>query len=194
MFCLILALMLAVCAGGADARTLKFQIYANSDDFVANVESESIVSDATLNVGGGIAFSENDYQMGNAYFSIKDEVFVPALTLGLGFKGVLGTGEVDSKDYDIAAIGFMVLGEYDFRKIYYNLPILLYANFTGAPDPLSFGDTDTYLEFNAGIKGYIVNNAALVLGYHRTEIRFDEDGDDDKLIDDAVYFGVEISF
>jgi hypothetical protein len=189
-----LTLMLGLSCHAGYARTYNFQIYANSDDFVANVESESMISEAVLNVGGGIAFSEDDYRMGNIHFAVKDEVFIPALTLGLGFKGILGTAEVDRTDYDLMAVGFMLLGEYDFRRVYYNFPVLIYADFTGSPDPLCFGDTNSYLEFNTGVKGYIVKDAAVVLGYHYMEARFNHDPDEDKLIDDAFYFGVELSF
>jgi hypothetical protein len=190
----ILILLLGLWCHPSDARTYNFQIYANSDDFEANIESESLVSDAVMTVGGGIAFSENDYQMANVRFALRDEVFMPALTLGLGFKGILGTAEDDNEDYDVVSIGFMVLGEYDFRKIYYNFPLLIFSNFTGSPDPLCFGDTDSYVEFNLGVKGYIVNSAALVFGYKKLEIHFDDDPDENKLIDDAFYFGVELSF
>jgi hypothetical protein len=191
---LCLVLILGLWCHSGYARTYNFHMYANSDDFEVDVGSESLVSDAVLSMGGGVAFSENDYRMGNVHFVLKDEVFMPALTLGLGFKGILGTAEVDNDDYDIISIGFMILGEYDFRKIYYNLPVLIYSNFTGSPDPLSFGDTDTYLELNVGIKGYIVKSAAIVFGYKSLEVRFDDDPDENKLIDDAFYFGVELSF
>ena len=191
----ILLLILGGWCPAGSARTYNLQIYANSDDFVAGIESESLISEAVLSVGGGVIFSEDEYRMGNFYFTVQDEVFIPALTLGLGFKGILGTAEIhNGDDYNIAAVGFTVLGEYDFRKIYYNLPVLIYSNFTGAPAPLCFGDTDTYLEFNIGVKGYIVNNAAVVLGYKSIEVRFDDDPDENKLTDDAFYFGVEISF
>jgi hypothetical protein len=191
---IILILIFGMWCRPGDARTYHAQIHANSDDFMAEVGSESLISDAVLKVGAGVAFSEGDYNMGNVYFAVQDEVFIPALTLGLGFKGVLGTADVDDDDYNIVAIGFMALGEYDFRKIYYNLPLLIYASFTGSPDPLSFDDTDTYLEFDVGVKGYIVRNAAVVLGYRIIEVRFDEDPDKIKLKNDAFYFGVEISF
>ena len=191
---LCLVLILGLGCHSSYARTYKLQIYANSDDFEAGIASESLISDAVLSMGGGVVFSENDYRMGNVHFALKDEVFMPALTLGLGFKGILGTAEVDNEDYDIISIGFMLLGEYDFRKVYYNLPVLIYSNVTGSPDPLSFGDTDTYLEFNIGIKGYIVKSAAIVFGYKSLEVRFNDDPDEKKLIDDAFYFGVELAF
>jgi hypothetical protein len=190
----VLMLTLGLWCHASYARTYNFQIYANSDDFEANIESESLVSESVLTMGGGVAFSENDYRMGNIHFALKDEVFMPALTLGLGFKGVLGTAEINNEDYDIISIGFMLMGEYDFRKIYYNLPVLVYSSFTGSPDPLSFGDTDSYIEFNIGMKGYIVKSAAIVFGYRALEVRFDNAPDEDKLTDDAFYFGLELSF
>jgi hypothetical protein len=105
-----LTLMLGVWCHAGYAQTYNFQIYANSDDFEANIESESLISEAVLNMGGGVSFSEDDYRMGNVHFALKDEVFMPALALGLGFKGILGTAEIDNNDYDIISIGFMLLG------------------------------------------------------------------------------------
>lgn len=187
-------LILGLGCRAGHAGTYNFNIYANSNDIMANIDYESLISEAVLSLGAGIVFSDNDYRMGNLQALLKDEVFMPALTLGLGFKGVLGTAEVDNKDYDIISIGFMLLAEYDFRKIYYNLPVLIYSSVTGAPTPLSFGDTDTYLDLNIGIKGYIVKNAAIVLGYRAVEVRFEDDPNEKKLGDDAFYFGVELSF
>ena len=67
-----------------------------------------------------------------------------------------------------------VLGEYDFREIYINFPLLIFAEFTGAPDPLSFRDTTGYMDFNTGIRAYIVRNAAIVVGYRVIEIDFED--------------------
>ena len=119
---------------------------------------------------------------------------MPALTLGLGLKGVLGTAEDDNEDYDLAAVGFVVLGEYDFRKVYYNFPIVVQSDLTSAPDPMTSGDADSYTEFNLRLKGYIVKSAAIVLGYKSIFARFDKDSDDYKLSDDMIYFGIEFSF
>jgi YfaZ precursor len=91
-------------------------------------------------------------------------------------------------------VGFMVLGEYDFRKVYYNFPIVLQGDVTSAPKPMTAADADSYNELNLRIKGYLVKSAALVLGYKNINVRLDKDSDDYKLSDDMIYFGIEFSF
>ncbi len=191
---IIVVLSIVLTASAALARSFRFEMYANADDVVLGIESETPLSEAILTVGVGGIFSREDYRIGNLHFSLKDEVFVPALTLGLGLKGVLGTAENDDEDYDLAGVGFVVLGEYDFRKVYYNFPIVVQSDVTAAPNPMTFGDTDSYTEFNLRLKGYVVQSAALVLGYKSIVVRFDKDSNDSKFSDDMIYFGIEFSF
>jgi len=192
----VLVLSFVLVTSPSLARSLRLEMYANTDDVILGVESESLISQATLNIGGGAIFSSEDYRLGNVYFSLKDEIFVPGLTLGLGLKGVLGVAEDDDEDeaYDLAAVGFMLLGEYDFRKVYYNFPIVIQADATNAPDPMTSGDAEGYTEFNLKLKGYLVQSAALVLGYKNIRADFEKNSDDYELTDDMIYFGIEFSF
>jgi len=177
------------------ARSFRFEMYANADDVNLGLESEApVAEEAVLNTGGGLVFGGEDYTIGDLHFSLKSEAFLPALTLGLGLKGVLGTAEDGNDDYDLAGLGFVVLGEYDFRKVYYNFPLVVQSNITFAPATLAFGDTDDYTEFNLRVKGYIVQSAALVLGYKKIVVNFDKGSDDYKLSDGMLYFGFEFSF
>ena len=178
----------------AGAGDISFEINANTKDVAGIVEYNSQTFGAVLNIGGGVIFSEDDYTVGDIHFALKDEVFTQALTLGLGLTGVFGQAEISTRDYDIAAIGFSLLGEYDFRKIYVNLPVLIYAEFSGAPDPMSFRDTTSYVAFNTGVRGYIVTNAALVAGYRTMEFWFDDSAGKEKLVTDALYIGLQITF
>ncbi len=190
---MILSIVMA--ASPAMARSYHFEMYANTNDVVLGLESEApIAEEAVLNIGGGLIFSNEDYTIGNLHFSLKGEAFRPALTLGLGLKGVLGTAENGNDDYDLAGLGFVVLGEYDFRKVYYNFPVVVLSDITFAPATLAFGDTDDYTEFNLRAKGYIVQSAALVLGYKKIVVNFDKGSDDYKLSDDMFYFGFEFAF
>ena len=177
------------------ARSIRLDLYANSEDIIFGVGSETLISETVLNFGVEGVFSGEDYRFGNAYFTLKNEFFKPALTLGLGLKGVLGNAEdEDDEDYDLAATGFVLLGEYDFRKVYYNFPIVIQADVTYAPDPMTAADTEGYNEFNLRLKGYLVKSAALVLGYKNIFVDFEKDDDDYELRDDIVYFGIEFSF
>lgn len=191
----LMILSIVMTASAAAGRSYRFEMYANSDDVFLGLESEApIAEEAVLNIGGGFIFSGADYTVGNLHFALKSEAFMPALTLGLGLKGVLGTAEDGSDDYDLAGLGFMVLGEYDFRKVYYNFPVLVLSDVTFAPATLAFGDTDDYTEFNLRAKGYIVQSAALVLGYKKIVVHFDKGSDDYKLSEDMFYFGFEFLF
>ena len=191
---ILMVLSIVMASSPATARSYRFEMYANTGDVILGLESEESIAEALLNIGGGFIFSGEDYTIGNLYFSLKGEAFVPALTLGLGLKGVLGTAEDGNDDYDLAGMGFVVLGEYDFRKVYYNFPLVVQSDITFAPATLAFGDTDEYTEFNLRAKGYIVQSAALVLGYKKIVVDFDKGSDDYKLSDDMIYFGFEFTF
>jgi hypothetical protein len=191
---LFAAVMIFFLSATAGAGSVSFELNANMDDVAGVVDYDSQAFGAILNAGGGLIFSDNDYTLGNLHIALKDQIFAPALTLGLGFKGVLGQTEVSSEDYDIAAIGFSLLGEYDFREIYTNFPIMIFAEVTGAPDPLSFRDTTTYMDFNTGIRGYIVRNAAIVVGYRVLKVDLEANNTSDELTDDAFYIGLRLVF
>ena len=181
-------------AATAGAGSLSVEINANADDVAGVVEYDSQAFGAVLSGGGGLIFSKDDYTIGDLFISLKDEVFTPALTLGLGFKGVVGQAEVSGEDYDVSAIGFSLLGQYDFRKIYINFPVMIYAAFNGSPDPLSFNDTTSYMDFNTGVRAYIVRSAAIVAGYRVIRIDFKDSNTSDTLDDDAFYIGLRLTF
>ena len=181
-------------SAAASAGMVSAELNANADDVAAIVEYDSQAFGAVLTGGGGVIFSDSDYTIGDLHLTLKDEVFVPALTLGLGFKGVVGQADVSSDDYDLFAIGFSLLGEYDFRKIYVNFPLLIFAQFNGSPDPLSFGDTTSYMDFETGIRAYIVRSAAIVAGYRTLRIDFKDSGGSGTLDDDAFYIGLRLTF
>ena len=190
----IMVLSIAMAASPAFARSYRFEMYANSSDVILGLESEAPIEEAVLNIGGGFIFSGEDYTMGDLHFALKSEAFMPAMTLGLGLKGVLGTVEDGNDDYDLAGLGFVVLGEYDFRKVYYNFPLVVQSDIAFAPNPMTSGDTDDYTEFNLRLKGYIVQSAALIIGYKKIVVNFDKGSDDYKLSDDMIYFGFEFAF
>jgi len=176
------------------AGSVSVEINANTNDVAGVVEYDSQAFGAVLNLGGGLIFSDNDYTLGNLHIALKDEIFAPALTLGLGFKGLLGQAEVSDEEYDVTAIGFVLLGEYDFRKIYLNFPILIFAEFSGSPDPLSFRDTTGYMDFNTGIRAYLVRSAAIVAGYRVLKIDLEDSNTSDELNDDGWYIGLRLTF
>jgi len=192
---IILSCLILMLVSPCQAKSIRLDLYANTDDIIVGVDSETLIGETTLNLGAGGVFSGEDYRLGNAYFTLKNEAFKPALTLGLGLRGVLGVAEDnDDVEYDLVAVGFVLLGEYDFRKVYYNFPIVIQSDLTYSPDPMTAADTKVYNEFNLRLKGYLVKSAALVLGYKNVYVDFEKDTDDYELRDDIFYFGIEFSF
>jgi hypothetical protein len=149
-----------------------------------------------LSLGGGVIISEKgpDYWLGNVNFSLQDEVFVPALELGLGLKGVFGTTDFVTGKRDTFALPIEFLAGYDFRKSAINFPVSLFASLAYAPSAISFSDTDNYLEFYTTGSFHINYYAAIYLGYRKLEIDYDASGRKDTLSDDAWLFGVKFSF
>ena len=102
--------------------------------------------------------------------------------------------ENHNKDFDLRAIGFLLLGEYDFKKEYPNLPINAAMSIAVAPSPLSSSDTRRYLEYSSTIYFYIVKNAAIGVGYRAFDAHFDDTSGRIKRSEDAVFFGFRLDF
>ncbi|MFZ5572084.1 MAG: YfaZ family outer membrane protein [Thermodesulfobacteriota bacterium] len=173
---------------------LKCELNVNSSDLEGKIEGQVYQYQADLFAGAGLLYSKNDYWVGNINFSLRESVLSPALTLGLGLKGVMGRSDFDYADFSAYALGFMALGEYDFRKDYTQWPVSVSTGFTIAPSVLSFADTDRYLDGNVTVYGHFMKNAAVLLGYRYTEMRFETNRYEAKDADDAVFIGVRFSF
>ncbi len=123
--------------------TLDFELNANSTDVEGKLNVQLPVYGTYLNVGAGAIVSDNDdyYWVSNVSAALKDEVLLEALTLGLGFKGLIGQAEVHNEDFNIRSLSFLALGDYDFRKTNIRLPLSLSLSYAMSPSPLNFSDT-----------------------------------------------------
>ena len=172
---------------------LNLELYANSNDIRFQMGWEFLAFDSYPEFGFGIDYGD-DYLITNLRFTIKDEVFTPGLTLGLGLQGYAGEVEIHNKDFDLQALCFVVLGEYDFKEVFTRFPVKAAASISMAPDALSFSDTNRYLEFSAGIYVYLVRTGALGVGYRRFEARFDQPPGEVETTDNAVFIGFRLGF
>lgn len=173
---------------------ISLQLGVNDDDIDGRIDIFIYPNDVPLSIGAGFLNSkEDDYWLTNVNMALKDNVFVSGLNLGLGFKGVYGESEILGTDYDIAAIGFQFLFEYDFRDTF-QLPININAETTFAPSALSTKDTDKYFEFYTSVNFHVNDWAALFVGFRKIEVDFEKDRTTRELSDDSIYFGVKFDF
>ena len=175
------------------AEKVNLELYANSDDIKFQIGWEFLAFNSYPELGFGIDYGD-DYLIGNVRLAIRDEVFTPGLTLGLGLQGYFGEVEIRNRDFDLQALSFLVIGEYDFRKAFTGLPVKVAASISMAPDALSFSDTKRYLELSAGIYVCLLRTGALGVGYRRFEARFDQPPGEVKVTDDALFVGFHLGF
>ncbi len=190
---LIVALLAFILPGASLAEDLSVEIDANSEDIDLKISREFPFYDNYMETGFGLYYSE-DYVISNLNLALKGEISIPGLSLGLGFKGLLGEVEIQNRDFDLMGVSFFVLGEYDFRDRFFDLPVNVSMSISMAPEPLCFSDTDRYLEFYSAIYLYIVKNGAIGIVYRSFEARFEGPSGEMKESDDAVLLGMKLSF
>ena len=191
MFMVVFAVLL--CPKASVAENVNLELYANSNDIKFQIGWEFLAFNSYPELGFGFDYGD-DYLITNLKFAIRDEVFTPGLTLGLGLQGYFGEVEIRNRDFDLQALSFVVLGEYDFRKAFTGFPVKVTASISMAPDALSFSDTSRYLELSAGIYVCLLRTGALGVGYRRFEARFDQPPGEVEVTDDALFVGFHLGF
>jgi hypothetical protein len=190
---LFFVLITSVLIGTSYGKTVTIEINANSEDVEGKIETSRQLDEATLIAGIGAVYIEDSFTFLKLNFGLQDNLFSPALTLGLGFNLMVGEGEKNTEDYDLGAVSFSIFGAYDLREIT-TIPATFSASLSMAPDPLCFMDTEEYLEFNAGVSFYIVKSSSVYLGYKKIKADFDGAFDTVKQSDDSVFFGFKLTF
>jgi hypothetical protein len=194
---ILLALLCTICvAGGSVAADGDFELNINTSDVEALFYFKPQPREIPMGFGGGFLYSEDneDYWIVNLNVSVVDEVFVPALELGVGLQGVFGEVDFPNRDFDIAGLPFQFIAGYDLRKSRINWPVSFLTHLEYAPSILSFSDTDDYFRFT--INGYFHINyfAAVFVGYRNLTIDFEDGSASDELTDGAGYLGIRLSF
>jgi hypothetical protein len=178
----------------SQAANTDLEIDINSTDVEVDIESYYLRYETPILFGAGVISSDENYWVSNVRMAVIDEVFVPPLSLGLGFKASYGKADILDVEHDLAALSFQFLGRYDFRKrVTSKLPISAKASFSIAPSVLSFGDTERYTEFKISVNFHINKSAAVFVGYRIEEARLTNAIEVD-LDDDDVFFGIKLSF
>lgn len=193
---LLICIFCMTCPAILFAETVTLELNANTEDVEGKAEFKLQQYEADVALGGGVLFSKDDFLISNVSISVRDDMFTPALTLGLGFKGTYGRKEIEHSDDDFnaSAIGFLFLGEFDFREVDTKIPLSIATNVSFSPDPLSFMDIDQYMDFMVALYVHIVKNAAVVVGYRYIEMKIDTDPGEVTSDYDSAYFGCRISF
>ena len=147
-----------------------------------------------LTAGIGALYSEDDYKIAHAKFTLGDGIPSAGLRFNLGFKGVLGNMEEKRKEADVMAIGFLFSGTFTIPETILPLPVDFSLNLSMAPEPLCFLDSDRYMDLRVSLDFRIVKNAAIILGYRYIETRLEQDQGNWEAEDGTLFLGYQLKF
>ena len=193
---LLVMLLTSFIAGTAVAQPYRVELHAGGSSVYAGADYKGYLSSGYYRLGGDFIFnSHNDeeYRLIDGRFTVGSDTLAPGLQCELGLK--LMMGNVENKPYDgnVSAIGFLGRAAYFLPGDTLPIPVRFSATIAGAPNPLSFLDLENYSEITLDAGFFIVENAALVLGYRSYYFKMENKGDW-KTSEDTFTVGIELSF
>lgn len=180
-----------VLAGNAFSQGVQLGLTAGTDVVTGQIEVQNKQEYGILAFGGGVAYSDSDYVIGDALVALKSDQLLPGFKYGLGFKGLYG--EVDEEDgrYDgkLAALGFLAGVDYELTSAFnpVEVPIEVYGEICFAPGSLSFEDTEKYQEYKAGFRFYVLESAFILVECKYRDIEFYDSANGDWSRDDTIF-------
>ncbi|MBW1690677.1 MAG: hypothetical protein DRG87_02335 [Deltaproteobacteria bacterium] len=178
----------------AFAGTHLIELNASQSTIEGGYDHKMPVEYGFLTAGIGALYSEDDYKIANAKFTLGDGISSAGLRFNLGFKGVLGNVEEDGREADLMAVGFLFSGSFTIPETIMPLPVDLSLTLTMAPEPLCFVDSDRYMDFRVSFDFRIVKNAAIILGYRHIETRLEQDQENWETEDGTLFIGYQLKF
>jgi len=176
------------------AGTHLVELNASQGAIEGGYEHKMPVEYGFLTAGVGALYSEDDYRIGQAKFTLGNDLSSDGLRFNLGFKGILGNVEENGKDADLMAIAFLFMGAFTFPETMVPIPVDFSLNVSMAPEPLCFLDSDRYMDVRASLDFKIVKNAAISLGYRYIETHLEQDHGNWEKSDGSLFIGYQLRF
>lgn len=135
----------------------------------------------------GFLYTDQDNLLGDVGILVKNEVGsgVPGVIVGVGVKGLMATS--DSNDTLAVALG---------GQVRFSPPSAsrfgIAGQFYFAPNIVTFGDADRFLETGVRLEYEILPQAVAYIGYRK--IKFGLETGSDTVLDEGVHAGVKITF
>jgi len=171
--------------------SLELNVSAAPSDVEGKLEFKIPVDKVDIIPGMGVLYSADKYMISNLNLSIRNQIYLPALSLGIGFKGTIGTEDQYITKDEMGALGFLFIGEYDFRKNPAKTPVSLVITATGAPSPLCFADTENYYDFSLTSYLHVIKHASVLIGYRHFNFEL---RNNQKIADNSIAIGCKLHF
>jgi hypothetical protein len=188
------AIALLVCTGPVWAQSMDFELNAGSSSLAGGIFYERALSSGYMKYGISGVYSDDDdtdYQWGAFQVLVGSDTLTPGLRAEVGFKALYGSAEDHIYSGDIGAIAFTGRVGYLLTT---PLPLELFGGLSYAPGPLTFLDADAYSELTLGIGLRLIQQASIEISYHAYNVDMDEGPGSWNLDENAVRFGIRMSF
>ena len=176
------------------AGTNLIELSASQSTIEGGYDYKMPIEHGFITAGIGAVYSENDYRIGHAKLTLGDGISLAGLRFNLGFKGILGNMEEDSREAELMAIGFLFSGAFTIPETILPLPVDFSLFLSMAPEPLCFMDSDRYMDYRVSFDFRIVKNAAIILGYRHIETRLEQDQGNWETEDGTLFIGYQLKF
>jgi len=187
----------ATLSGLSWAQSWEIDLSAGADSATGGVHYRQFVDTGFLKIGGTVLYHSDDdltYRWGSFNFFAGSDTLAPGLTLEVGLRGIVGTGEKDRDSRDVGNVGFAVNGEYLFSPQFFPLPIEAFGMLTYAPEALSFQDSKDYWELTMGTGVRIGRYASVRLSYSAYNLLMEFGSRERTLSSDSLRLGLVLRF
>ena len=170
------------------------EMNAGSSTLEARFNANLPLGKGFLSTGLGAIYNDDDYKIADIKLALGKDIVLPGLKFALGFRGLWGEIDRNYQGSDLMAIGLMFSGKYTAPKNISPIPVDISMDFSLAPDPLCYLDSDRYLEFRTSLDLSIVKSGALILGYRHIKVGFDDSHGQWDMSDDTFFVGYQLRY
>ncbi len=177
----------------ASAETVQLGLMANGDSVMGHVEFQVKQDLGIVAAGGGIDYARGEYTVGYGLVAFRSDQLLPGLKFGLGFKGYLGRVDAEEGEMEgnVSSLAFLIESSYELTASINPapVPVEVYGGVSFSPSSLSFDETESLQEYQAGLRFYLMKNAYLFIEGRYREIEFEERDTGEWDRDDATLSG-----
>lgn len=194
---MLCAIIMLACTNASMAQSMEFGLAAGPSSVSGSVSHIRLLYNGYMKIGAFGINGDDDsasYQWGGVHLLVGSDTLSQGLKAEVGLKALFGSAEDNSHDGDIGALAFTGRLGYAFPRQRIAIPLEVFGGLSYTPGPLSYMDTESYIEMVVGIGLRIIDQASLEMSFHQYNIDMEEGPGSWELEDSQVRFGMTIRF
>ncbi len=174
--CVFAMALFIIPAPGASQEEFLFGIQANRSALDLYAETRFYTQPSTVYIGANGLYYEDKYSVFGIHAMVGN-VVSRGLTGKIGFKGFAGEFKRPrNKNPDLLALAFSISGSYDLSEVIatHYVPVIFHTTLSYSPRPMSFDDTERFVEAMLSADWMFLENAAITASVRYLDVDFGE--------------------